>query len=157
MSDLAAYLGFLAIALATHALIGYTLGQFLFDRPWAGLVGGLAADIDLLFLGMFEWPFIHRGITHTLLIGGLATAVVLARERRLGLAFGVGYASQLLIDTTTPKGVPHLYPLVETSFYVDLGTTGHSPGPTVAFWVLCLGLLWSYDHLSIPDRLSRSV
>lgn len=155
MSDLVAYLGFLAIALATHALIGYTLGQFLFDRPWIGLVGGTIPDIDLLFPGMLEWPFVHRGITHTLLIGGLATTAILVRHRRAALAFGVTYLSHLSVDTTTPKGVPHLYPLSDTHFYLDLPTTGHSPGPTVAFWVVCLGLLWYYDYVSIPGRLAR--
>jgi len=155
MSNLAAYLGFLVIAFATHMLIGYTLGQFLFDRPWIGAIAGLAPDIDFLFPEMLEWPFVHRGITHTLLIGAVATTIVLLKQRKAALAFGVAYLSHLCIDTTTPKGVPHLYPLVETSFYVDLGTTGHSPGPTAAFWVVCLGLLWYYDHLSIPDRLAR--
>ena len=154
MSEHVVYLVLLAIWVATHAIVGYTLGQFLFDRPWTGLVGGVAADFDLLFLDLFAWPFVHRGLTHTLVIGGLATAAVAIKGRKLALAFGVGYASQLLIDTTTPKGVPLLYPLSDTSYHVDLWTTGHSPGPTVAFWIGCLGLLWYYDYLPSPERLS---
>jgi|AntRauTorcE11898_2_1112593.scaffolds.fasta_scaffold32249_1 inner membrane protein len=154
MSEHVVYLALLAIWVATHALIGYTLGQFLFDRPWIGLVGAIAADLDLLFLGMFTWPFVHRGLTHTLLIGGLATAAVAVKGRQLALAFGVGYASQLLIDTTTPKGVPLFYPLSDTNFHIYLGTTGHSPVPTVAFWIVCLGLLWYYGHLPTLERFT---
>ncbi|MEF8883437.1 MAG: metal-dependent hydrolase, partial [Halapricum sp.] len=91
---------------------------------------------------MLEWPFVHRGITHTLLVGSLATGLVAYRYRRAGLTVGVTYASHLLIDVTTPKGIPHLYPFVEQNFHLDLWTTGHSPGPTALTWICCLGMLW---------------
>ena len=144
------YAVFLAVAIATHALVGYTLGQYLFDRPWIGMVGGVAADVDFLFPAMLEWPFVHRGITHTLVVGLIATALVASRYRAGGMAFGTGYATHLLIDTTTPKGAPHFYPLIESSYYLDLGTTGHSPVPTLLIWTCCLGLLWSGTD-RIPD------
>lgn len=71
---------------------------------------------------------------------------MLYRGRVKGLAFGAGYASQLLVDVTTPKGVPLLYPLVDDSLHLDTGTTGHSPLPTVALWVGCLALLWLHGR-----------
>lgn len=148
------YAGLVAVALATHALIGYTLGALLFDRPLAGTVGALAADADFLLPAGLGWPFVHRGITHTLPVAALAVAAALAVDRRLGAAFGVGYVSHLVVDTTTPTGVPWLYPLTDTSFYLDLVTTGHSPLPTVGFWVGCLGLLWYLDHRPL-DALER--
>lgn len=141
-------IGFLAVALATHALVGYTLGEISFDRPAAGLLGGLAADVDLLFPAVLGWPFVHRGITHTLLVAVVATAIVAYRGRATAGAFGVGYASQLLIDTTTPKGVPYLYPLTRESFHVDLGTTGHSPLPTIVLIGCGLLILWFHGRKS---------
>jgi inner membrane protein len=141
------YAGLVAVALATHAVVGYTLGALLFDRPLVGAAGALAADVDLLLPDGLGWPLVHRGVTHTLLAGGISTAAVLSRGRRTASAFAVGYASQLLVDTTTPKGVPWLYPLTDTNVYVDLPTTGHSPVPTLALWACCLGLLWYYGEL----------
>ncbi|MCU4717168.1 metal-dependent hydrolase [Halapricum hydrolyticum] len=133
---------FLAIAIATHGAVGYTLGKALFDRPIAGLLAGVAPDVDFLFPNALGWPFVHRGVTHTLLVGGLVVGFVAYRNRRTATAVAVAYGSHLLIDTTTPKGVPHLYPLVETNYHLGLGTTGHSPVPTAVTWVCCLIALW---------------
>ncbi|QSG11915.1 metal-dependent hydrolase [Halapricum desulfuricans] len=133
---------FLTVAIATHGVIGYTLGKALFDRPIAGLLAGVAPDVDFLFPNALGWPFVHRGITHTLLVGALVVGIVAYRNRQTAAAVAVTYGSHLLIDTTTPKGVPHLYPLFETNYYLDLGTTGHSPIPTVAIWTCCLVVLW---------------
>ncbi|MFB6271103.1 MAG: metal-dependent hydrolase [Halobacterium sp.] len=149
------YAGLVAVALATHALVGYTLGALALDRPLAGTVGALAADADFLFPDALAWPFVHRGLTHSLPVAALAVAAALAVDRRLGAAFGVGYASHLLIDTTTPTGVPWLYPLTDTSYYLDLATTGHSPVPTLVFWAGCLGLLWHQHALPLDALTSR--
>lgn len=143
---------FLTVAIATHGVVGYTLGKALFDRPIAGLLAGVAPDVDFLFPNALGWPFVHRGITHTLLVGGLVVGFVAYRNRRTAAAVAVTYGSHLLIDTTTPKGVPHLYPVVETSYHLDLGTTGHSPVPTAVTWVCCLTalLLIRDGHLDVP-------
>jgi len=141
---------FLAVAMATHAVVGYALGAVLFGRPGAGVVGALVADVDFLFPAAVGWPFVHRGITHSILGVAVATAAVVAccrasdgggRGPRVA-AFGVGYLSHLLIDATTPTGVPLLYPLLDRSLYVDLPTTGHSPVPTALLWLACLGVLY---------------
>ncbi len=136
-----AQVAFLTVAIATHAVVGYTLGAALFDRPIAGLAAGVAPDVDFLFPAALGWPFVHRGITHTLFVGGLTAGVVAYRDRRTALAVAAAYGSHLLIDTTTPKGVPFLSPLVSTAYHLDLGTTGHSLAPTIALWVCCLTVL----------------
>lgn len=146
------YHAFLAIAIATHAVVGYVLGGVLFGRSKTGVAGALAADLDFLFPATVGWPFVHRGITHSFLAFAVATAAVVAwhrvagdsgeaAHRVAGGAFAVAYLSHLLIDATTPKGVPLLYPLSDHSFYAGLATTAHSPLPTALLWVVCLGLL----------------
>lgn len=140
---------FVGIAIATHALVGYTLGAVLFDSPKTGVLGGLAADLDFLFPAALAWPLVHRGVTHSLSVLALSTVAVAGYYRvadgsgaRGGVAaFGVAYLSHLLIDATTPKGVPLLSPLSPHSFHLGLPTTGHSPLPTVLLWAACLGLL----------------
>lgn len=135
------YAAFLAVALTTHAIVGYTLGDRLFERPWAGTAGALVADVDLVFPASVGWPVVHRGITHTLLVAAVATVAVLSYRRTAGGAVGVGYASHLLVDSTTPKGVPVLYPLVEHHVYLDLPTTAHSLVLTVVLWAGCVLVL----------------
>ncbi len=58
----------------------------------------------------------HRGATHWLIIGGLLTTAVWALGVRLGLPrmglwFGAGYASHLLLDMLTTSGLRVLKPL----------------------------------------------
>lgn len=140
---MSAYLGshalFLVVAIATHALVGYTLGAAIFDSPRAGLVGGVFADLDLLFPAAWNHPFVHRGITHTALAAGLAVAVAAAHARSTAGAVGVGYASQLLMDATTGMGIPLAYPVVPDRIGWPHG--GHSPSVTVLLWVCCVGWL----------------
>lgn len=131
--------GFLAAALATHAVVGYTLGAVLFDAPRAGLVGGVAADVDLLIPATWGFPVAHRGVTHTALAGGLAVALAARWNRRTAGAVGAGYGSQLVIDATTPLGIPVAYPVSTTFVSVPLG--GHSPLVTGLLWTVCLAVL----------------
>lgn len=146
--------GFLVAAIATHAVVGYTLGTVLFGRPWAGLVGGFLADVDLLVPRELGFPWAHRSFTHAPLTGVLVVAALLVVARRTSLdsqmsldtrvagAVGVGYASQLLIDLTTVQGIPVAYPLSDAFVSVHLG--GHSLPATIVLWVASLGVLWAY-------------
>lgn len=151
LNHVSAYFGshflFLAAAIGTHALAGYTLGAALFDAPRAGLLGGIAADFDLLFPAAWEHPLVHRGITHTALALGVTVAVAAARGRSVAGGVGVGYASQLLIDATTPMGIPLAYPLVTT--HVGITLNGHSPAATAVLWTCCLGWLWWHQQLPV--------
>jgi inner membrane protein len=131
---------FLWMAVATHALVGYTLGKVLLDESAWGLLGGVAADVDLLFPLAWQPPLVHRGITHTALAAVLL-AVLAARWRRsAGLAVGTAYASHLAIDATTPAGVALFYPL--STVRVDLALGGHSGTATVLLWIACLTALY---------------
>lgn len=133
---------FLVVALATHAVVGYTLGHLAAGRPWVGLVGGLLADLDLLVPRSLGWPWAHRSVTHTAIAGLVVVAVVALvwRRRNVTVALGLGYASQLTIDLTTPQGIALLYPLSAEKWAVPLG--GHSAPATVALWAGCFGALW---------------
>ncbi|RDI71433.1 metal-dependent hydrolase [Halopelagius longus] len=152
------HLGYLATAVATHALVGYTLGTLAFDAPRAGVLGGVVADVDLFFPLAWEFPLTHRGLTHTGLAVGAALAVAAVRSRaaaggvgvdetqsvssaRRTMSVGVGYASHLLIDSTTPMGVPLFYPLSTARVGVQMG--GHSGPATAALWLCCLAALWT--------------
>jgi inner membrane protein len=133
---------FIPIAIATHALVGLTLGAVLFDRPGIGLVAGAIPDADFLLPDALSYPLVHRGISHTLvaLVVLVAVLAVLAERDVIG-AVGVGYASHLIIDVTTQKGIPLVYPLVSGRIYIDLGIGGHAPETTLALWIVCLGVL----------------
>lgn len=134
--------GFLFVALTTHAVVGYAVGAVAFDRPKAGLVGGLVADVDLLVPASVGEPFVHRGVTHGVFALAVATALGFALGRATAGAVGLGYCSQLLVDATSPMGVPLLSPLVGTHFGVDVGFGGHSAPATVALLCFSVGLLW---------------
>jgi len=146
---LGGHAGFLVVAIATHAVVGYALGAVAFDRAGAGLVGGVAADVDLLVPAGVGEPLVHRGVTHGLFALGVATAVGLALGRATAGAVGIGYCSQLLIDATTPMGVPLLSPVLATHFGVDAGVGGHSVPATLALWVTSAGLLLIDRRVSI--------
>ncbi len=133
------HVAFLWAAVATHALVGAALGAALRDEPGWGLVGGVVADVDLLFPAVWTAPLVHRGITHTLLAGGLLAAAVAYRDRSAGVAVAAGYASHLAIDATTPMGVPLLFPLLTAHLGVVLG--GHSDAATVLLWAASLAVL----------------
>jgi inner membrane protein len=156
----------LATAFATHALVGAALGALLFDRPAVGAAAGLAADADFLFPAALGWPFVHRGISHSLpalLVLAGATAAVwyavdgLGDHRTAGETVAVAYGSHLLIDVTTPEGIPPLSPLSDRIAYVALPTTGHSPVPTLVLWAASLWVLSRTRALgSLASRLNLS-
>lgn len=133
---------FLLVAITTHALVGYTLGRVLFERPLLGMAAGVFPDGDFLFPATMGWPFVHRGLTHGLLVLTLGAAVVAISDRTAGETVAVSYASHLLIDSTTPMGVPLFYPLVSEHIYLDVGIAGHAPVPTAFIWSGCLAALW---------------
>ena len=77
--------GYVAVAIATHAALGYALVRTLTAcPPSVGAVAGVAPDVDLLFgpvlLGpSLSFPLVHRGVLHTpaflaLVVGGLLLA-----------------------------------------------------------------------------------
>lgn len=140
---------FIPIAIATHGLVGLTLGLLLYERPWFGLFGGVVADGDFLFPGGLGEAFVHRSLTHSILVGAVVAGLAFAHHRRAGGAVAVTYASHLLIDATTPQGVQFFWPVVPEKMTLDVGVGGHAPEATLAFWVVCLGLL-ALSHSERP-------
>lgn len=135
---------YLWTAVATHALLGCALGALAADEPAWGLLGGVVADVDLLFPLVWESPLVHRGITHSVLAAVLF-AVLAARWRRsAGLAVGAGYASHLAIDATTAAGVPLLSPLASTRVTIALAPSGHSTAATILIWAGSLAALYRW-------------
>ncbi len=132
---------FIPIAIATHGLVGLAIG-YAFDRPIAGLLAGLVPDADFLLPAALGWPFVHRGITHAALaVVALAVAAAVLTDRRTLAALAAAYGSHLLIDITTPKGIPLVYPLLDERLYFDVGIHGHAPAATLAVWVVGVAAL----------------
>lgn len=144
---------FIPIAIATHALVGLALGT-LFDRPLVGLVAGAVPDADFLLPDALGWPLVHRGISHALVALAVVVAVAaLVSKRQTVRAIAAAYGSHLVIDVTTPKGIPLVYPLVNERLYLDVGVGGHAPLTTVALWVLCLGVVGVRHGRGLRRRL----
>jgi inner membrane protein len=134
--------------LITHALLLYLLGRFLGleKRLLAALVlGGISPDLDF----WLYWPgsvlppsllLVHRGITHSFLFGvifGLLLLYLAALPRAKGLwaRFGdfrpeisggsvaavcCGAMIHLLMDYTTTRGVPMLFPWQMIRYSADI-------------------------------------
>lgn len=146
--------GLLVAAITAHVLVGYALGAVLVNRPWAGVAGAVVADLDLLVPRSLGFPLSHRSLTHAPLVAVVVVAAVVAVHRRTGTAFGVGYASQLLIDFSTEQGIPLFYPISET--FVSVPLSAHSPGATVLLSGASLALVaydryHGFDLAIVPD------
>lgn len=137
---LGGHVGFGLAAVFTHAVLGYTLGALLFDRPRAGLLAGIIPDCDHLLAHLLGSPFVHRGVTHSVLAVGVVAAIGMHSGDRVAGAAGVGYLSHVLLDATTPMGVMLAYPVSTAPLGVVFH--GHAPRATVLIWVCCLGALW---------------
>lgn len=141
---------FLAAAFATHAVVGFALirGFTTVDPGSAvrlGVVFGLLPDVDLLFPGEWGWPFVHRGITHSLLfvLAVIAGVYAIRRTRAAALAVALATGSHLLIDSLSPAGTQWLFP-IETTWSPGLDV--HGVIGTILLWLLSLGILaWRTD------------
>lgn len=144
---------FLALAFTTHGIVGYALvARFTDADPKLGFVLALVPDVDFLFPVTWGVPFVHRGITHTLVFASTVVAVAyLSRSRReVTLASGLALGSHLLIDSLSPMGVPLLFPL-EIVVSADLPI--HGPAGTVVLWTVAIGLLaWRTDDVERRRR-----
>ncbi|MFC3958834.1 metal-dependent hydrolase [Halovivax cerinus] len=138
---------FLAVAFATHAFLGYALVRSLTAaNPRLGVLFGLLPDADFLFPAALEWPFVHRGLSHSpfaLLVFVVGALVV--RDRTTALAVALAYGSHLLLDSLSPAGIQWLFPLRTTW---SPGLSIHTVIDTPVLWAGCLVLLaWRTDAL----------
>ncbi|QFU82774.1 metal-dependent hydrolase [Natronorubrum aibiense] len=140
---------YLAGAFVTHAIVGYALVRAFTDAdPWIGAVLGVCPDADFLFPAAWDWPLVHRGLTHTPLfaLGIVAGVYAIRREREVPVAVGLAIGSHLVIDSFSPTGIAWLFP-IETTWSPGLAV--HGTSATVLLWALSLGVLaWRTDELS---------
>lgn len=154
--------------LFTHALAAYLLGSLLKrdKKEISALVlGGIAPDFDVLLVWInYLHPtyllITHRGITHTLFFGFFTILLLIYLASCLGpvlprlngsgyyplwsgRGIALGYAGvviHLLLDYTTTRGVPFLFPFsyarmsAEVFFYTEMVLTLIS----LALWIVLL-------------------
>lgn len=136
---------YLLLAIATHGLVGYALvSAFTRYPPAVGLLGAVAPDVDLCFDPSWQFPLVHRGITHTPALAGIViVALLLGVSVPVAAAFGAGVVSHLIIDTFTRSGVAWLYPVTAQPVAFDLSI--HGGAGTVLLWSGAIGLIgWEW-------------
>lgn len=134
-------------AVFTHVVVGFVLSSlYTRSNSIAGVVGAILPDIDLLFSPAWQFPLVHRGLTHTPLLGVTVVGVSLAIGKRYSVALGVGigYLSHLLIDSFTQSGVMWLYPFVTAHQMFDAHI--HAPRQTALIWLLTLAIWLRYRN-----------
>jgi inner membrane protein len=82
-----------------------------------GTVAGLLPDVDTKKSILGRWVplwlfFKHRGFTHSLMALGIASfgCYLLTNSFAITLSFAAGYFSHLVLDWTTPMGIPWRWP-----------------------------------------------
>ena len=140
-------------AVATHAVVGYTLARLWTAAPAvSGAVGAVVPDLDLGILLGTPLGLAHRGVVHTpafVLVLGVALAAP-ARTRRFAPGVVVGGASHLLIESLTKSGIMWLFPLDTTHYGLPLGVHGFRYDALVA--LVCAALLLWPRLLARPAR-----
>ncbi len=99
----------------THLVFGLALAYVLDKRLVTASVFAVIPDFDVLL--NFLYPFVHRGIMHTVLAAGVAAGLVYlyTDDRESAESCFLGYSSHLALDLTTLSGVPLFFP-----FYRDI-------------------------------------
>ncbi|MEM2925625.1 MAG: metal-dependent hydrolase [Methanocellales archaeon] len=144
-----------SIDIITHALVAFSSAKLLKrsdDEVYACLIGAICLDFDILiaFIPLLLpqlYVFTHRGVTHSIFISPLVSAIALyiftsswvtARVNkfisinakfnlRILLAAYLGALSHILLDYSTTSGVPVFYPFsidkyaAELFHYMDFG------------------------------------
>jgi inner membrane protein len=142
-------------AVVTHALVGFTLTSvYTRSNALAGVVGAVLPDVDLLFSPAWQFPFVHRGLTHTPMLAAFVVApLVVGRRYRSALGVAVGYLSHLVVDSLTQSGIMWLYPVATTPFGVDARV--HATRQTAVIWALVLAIWLRYWYRNL-DRTSET-
>lgn len=147
-----ARLGYLLVAITTHALLAYALvHRFTGADPRLGPVFALLPDLDLLFPEAWPWPFVHRGLTHAPLTGGAFILVIylVTRDRSVTAAATLAIASHLAIDALSPRGIDWVFPFVDTG---GPGVAVHGPLLTPLWLALAATLLLSGSERGLRNR-----
>ncbi len=138
-------------AVATHGVLGYALARLATASGGrAGLVAALVPDVDLLFPPAWQYPLVHRGLTHTPLAGAALIGALIAADARRDVVAGaaVGYASHLVVDTFTRSGIAWAYPLSRAT--VGVPADVHAVEYDLLVWAVALAALLARRRLE-PD------
>ena len=103
------------------------------------IIGSFAADLDCIV------SLKHRGITHTLLALICSSGALSLMDYRLGLLWGINYATHLILDSFTTSGVPIIYPISKKHYGFRLFKTRGAED-------LFTGLLALYFIITIVTR-----
>lgn len=111
---------------ATHVIFGLALAYVLDKRLVTATVFSVVPDFDSLF--DFIYPFVHRGVMHSILAALFFTALIYiyTRDRESAESTAIGYSSHLGIDLLTFSGVPLFFPLYSN---FALGVAGYASLP----------------------------
>ncbi len=95
----------------THLLFGLSIAYVMDKRLVTASVFAVFPDVDILF--DFVYPFVHRGIVHSLLSASVFTGLVYVytQDRISADSCFIGYLSALALDSLTYSGIPLLFPL----------------------------------------------
>lgn len=83
--------------------------------------------LALMFAYIGIYPYTkHRTLSHSLLSLAIIGVLAFMGLPNNNIAFYIitGYAVHLLEDTLTNKGIPHLYPFIQTKYRLPLMSTG---------------------------------
>ena len=97
----------------THLIFGLGLAYVLDKRLVTASVFSIVPDFDITF--NFLYPFVHRGIMHTLLAAGVFSFLVYVytEDRISAESCFLGYAGAGLgLDLLTSSGVPLFFPFL---------------------------------------------
>lgn len=138
---------------ATHVVFGLAIAYVLDKRLVTATVFSVIPDFDALF--DFIYPFVHRGVMHsiTAVLFFSVLAYVYSRDRESAESTAIGYSSHLAIDLLTFSGVPLFFP-----FYSNfaLGLTGYSSLPAnTAIITLSISLMFLKKHWSVLRPIFR--
>lgn len=156
-----------AVGLASWVVAAPLLHLPVFDPLSAALVvaGSLLPDVDhpASWVGRRVRPVStvlaavlgHRGVTHSAVaIVGLAAALLQARYAHAHVwPLVVGYASHLVADMLTPRGLRLAWPLQRT-WGLPLCRTG-SATEAVIVVLICAGAVWSLQRGSTQGEAWR--
>lgn len=112
------------------------LSKETFSCLFLSAFSAILPDYDLKF------KIKHRTWTHSLVLYGVAAALLFAWDYNTFFFFSLGYLSHLLLDSITLNGVRLLYPFNKKTFGIKLIRTGATAEKVInAFFVVALILM----------------
>lgn len=124
----------------THLLFGISIAYALEKRILTAGIFSIVPDFDITF--DFLYPFVHRGIMHSILAASVFSGIVYlySTERASAESCFLGYCSALGLDLLTESGMPVLFPL-QTDLSLGL-TSAYSIQANTAIITISLGLMF---------------